>query len=241
MPGSHYIALSGLRARVDELDRLATDIANVGTAGYKGERDTTAAAERASFDRFLASAIDTTHGGRRMDMTPGALAPTGRPLDVALEGDGFFVIDTPHGPRYTRNGHFTIDTNRRLVTEDGMPVRGKDGGPITIGDGDIRIETDGTIQADDKKAGQLDVVMFDNPGQLVRDQGSRLRAEGQEAKPADKAVIRSGSLEQSNVSVADRLAQLTSVSRGFEALQKAISLMLNDIDGRAIDQLGRRG
>ena len=85
--GSQYIALSGLRARADELDRLASDIANVGTAGYKGERDTTAAAERPTFDRWLQSAIDTTHGGRRLDMTNGALAPTGRPLDVALDGD----------------------------------------------------------------------------------------------------------------------------------------------------------
>src|SRR6187455_1477765 len=66
--GSHYIALSGLKARADELDRLASDLANLSTAGYKGERDTTAAAERPTFDRTLQSAIDTVHGGRRVDM-----------------------------------------------------------------------------------------------------------------------------------------------------------------------------
>ncbi len=239
MPGSHYIALSGLRARIDELDRLAADIANIGTAGYKGERDTTAAAERDSFDRSLQSAIDTTHGGRRLDMSDGALAPTGRPLDLAIDGNGFFVIDTPNGPRYTRNGHFTIDAGRKLVTDDGLPVLGADG-PIVLGDGEIRIDSDGSIWTDQTKAGRLSVVSFADARDLARDRASRLRADGQAATPVDAPVVRAGTLEQSNVTVADRLAQLTTVSRGFEALQKSISMLLNDVDGRAIDQLGRR-
>lgn len=240
MSGSHYIALSGLRARVDELDRLAADIANVGTSGYKGERDTTAAAERNSFDRSLQSAIDTTHGGRRLDTSDGALASTGRPLDVAIDGPGFFVVETANGPRYTRNGHFTIDAERKLVTEDGMAVQGANG-PISIGDGEVHVDGDGTVWADRTKAGKLSVVTFADPGQLGRDQGSRLRADGQTPTPVDAPAVRGGTLEQSNVSVAERLAELTTVSRGFEALQKSISLLLNDVDGRAIDQLGRRG
>jgi flagellar basal body rod protein FlgG len=238
--GSHYIALSGLRARIDELDRLASDIANVGTAGYKGERDTTAAALRPSFDQTLQSAIDTTFGGRRLDVTDGALATTGRPLDVALDGEGFFVIETPAGPRYTRNGHFTLDAERRLVTESGALVQGTSG-PITLGDdGEIRIDADGTVWTGTTKAGRIAVVTFADPGALVRDQGAGLRADGQTAAPVTTPVLRGGALEQSNVSVADRLAQLTTVSRGFEALQKAISMLMNDVDGRAIDQLGRR-
>src|SRR6476660_7396252 len=92
MSGSQYIALSGLRARVDDLDRLATDIANVGTAGYKGERETRAVAERPRFDDALQTAIDTTFGGRGLDMTAGAMAATGRTLDVAIDGKGFFVV-----------------------------------------------------------------------------------------------------------------------------------------------------
>src|SRR5262245_2635665 len=238
--GSQYIALSGLRARVDELDRLAADIANVGTAGYKGERDTTTAAERFTFDRTLQSAIDTAHGGRRIDMTDGAIAMTGRPLDVALDGEGFFVVDTPYGQRYTRNGHFTIDANRKLVTEDGLDVLGEDG-PITMGEGEIRVDGDGSIWAGQSKAGRLSVVKFADPGQLMRDSGSRLRAVNQEAQAVESPAIRAGSLEQSNVSVAERLAELTTVSRGFEALQRSISMLMNDVDGRAIDNLGRRG
>jgi flagellar basal body rod protein FlgG len=236
--GSHYIALSGLKARADELDRLASDLANLSTAGYKGERDTTAAAERPTFDRTLQSAIDTVHGGRRVDMADGALAPTGRNLDVAIDGKGFFVIDTPSGPRYTRNGHFTINDNRELVTDDGMPVSGADG-QISLSEGEIRIEGDGSVYVDKVKAGQLAVVEFADPQGLTRE-GTRWRADGLEAKPIETPVVRAGMLEQSNVNVADRLAHLTTLSRSFEALQKSISMMLNDVDGRAIDTLGRR-
>jgi flagellar basal body rod protein FlgG len=239
MPGGHYIALSGLRTRVDELDRLAADLANVGTTGYKGERDTTAAAERPTFDRSLQSAIDTTYGGRRVDMSSGAMAPTGRALDVAIDGDGFFVVDGPNGTRYTRNGHFSVDSDRKLVTEDNMTVQGTDG-PIVLGDGEIRVDGDGSVWAGETKAGQLQVVKFDDAVHMGRDQGSRLRADGQAPTTVESVKVRGGTLEQSNVSVAERLAQLTTLSRGFEALQKSISMLLNDVDGRAIDQLGRR-
>ncbi len=239
MPGSHYIALSGLRARAEALDRLATDIANIGTAGYKGERDARAAAERPAFADTLQTAIDTAHGGRALDATAGAIASTGRALDVAVEGDGFFVIETGAGERYTRNGHFTVDKDRRLVTETGALVRGTDG-PITLGDGDVRVDPDGSVWTGTTKAGQLAVVEFANPRALVRDHASQLRAEGQAATAATAPIVRGGALEQSNVSVADRLAELTTVSRGFEALQKSLSLLMNDVDGRAIEHLGRR-
>jgi flagellar basal-body rod protein FlgF len=239
MSGGQYIALSGLRARVDELDRLAADIANVGTAGYKGERDAHAAAERPTFDRALETAIDTTFGGRRLDVAPGAIAPTGRPLDVAFDGPGYVTVATPAGPRYTRNGHFTLDSNRQLTTEDGAAIQGADG-PITVGDGELRIDEDGTIWAGESRAGRLAIVEFPDPGTLVRDRSNLLRANGQTPAVAATTLVRPGALEQSNVSVSDRLAQLTTVSRGFEALQKAISMLMNDVDGRAIESLGRR-
>jgi flagellar basal body rod protein FlgG len=239
MSGSQYIALSGLRARVDELDRLATDIANIGTAGYKGEREARAVAERPQFEAALQSAIDTTFGGRRLDSSDGAIAQTGRPLDVAIDGKGFFVVSTAGGNLYTRNGHFTIDGSRRLVTEEGDPVLGT-GGPITLGPGDVRIDNDGTVWTGETRAGRLSVVTFADAGGLERDHGTLLRAPGQTPTAFDEALVHGGSLEQSNVSVSDRLAELTTVSRGFEALQKAMALMMNDVDGKAIDSLGRR-
>lgn len=239
MPGSHYIALSGLRARADELDRLAADIANVGTAGYKGVRDSQAAAPREAFGDLLQTAIDTTAGGTRLDLTEGAFAPTGRPLDVAIDGPGFFVISTDAGPRYTRNGHFSINAERQLVADDGSPVEGAEG-TIAIGEGEIRIDGDGSVWAGSTKAGRIAVVDFADAGSLQHERGARLFAGGQTATPIEAPVVRAGSLEQSNVLVADRLAQLTNVSRGFEAMQKAMSVLMNDVDGRAIEHLGRR-
>jgi flagellar basal-body rod protein FlgF len=239
MSGSHYIALSGLRARADELDRVASDIANTATAGYKGVRDARAEARRAQFEATLETAIDTTFGGSRLDTRAGAIAPTGRSLDLAIDGVGFFVIQTAGGERYTRNGHFTLDSERRLVTEDGSLVLGE-GGPITLSDGETRIEQDGSIWSGATESGRLKVVTFDDPRALVQESSSRLGANGQSAMPVTAPTVRSGSLEQSNVSVSDRLAELTTVARGFEALQKALSVLLNDIDGRAIDSLGRR-
>ena len=240
MSGSHYIALSGLRTRLDQLDRLAADIANVGTSGYKGERASRSAAERPDFPDVLRTAIDTTEGARRLDLSAGALSMTGRALDVAIDGDGFFVLDTPAGPRYTRNGHFTIGPDRRLVTEDGATVRGTDG-PITLADGEsVRVEENGTIWAGGTVAGRLAVVDFPDPAALVRESGAQLNAAGQTAAPVAAPVVRGGSLEQSNVSVSDRIAELTTVSRGFEAMQKAMSVLMNDVDGRAIEYLGRR-
>jgi flagellar basal-body rod protein FlgF len=238
MSGTQYIALSGLRARVDDLDRLASDIANVGTAGYKGERQARAAATRDAFEQTLETAIDTTFGGTRLDTTAGAMAPTGRSLDVAVEGTGFFVVSTPGGPRYTRNGHFELDADRRLITEDGSPVQGENG-PITLGDGEVRIDADGSVWAGATEAGRLSIVEFADPRSLRQETGSRLDANGQTPTAAAAPRVRAGALEESNVSVADRLAELTTVSRGFEALQKAISMVMNDVDGRAIDRLGK--
>lgn len=240
MSGSQYIALSGLRARADELDRLASDIANSGTAGYKGEREARASAERPVFADTLQTAIDTTFGGRRLDASSGAIASTGRSLDVAVDGPGFFVVSTAGGPRYTRNGHFDLNASRQLVTEDGSLVQGEGGAPITLGSGEVRIEQDGSVWAGAAQAGKIAVVEFGDPGALAQDNGTRLSANGQAATPSTAPVVRAGSLEQSNVSVAERLAELTTVSRGFEALQKAISMLMNDVDGRAIDHLGRR-
>lgn len=241
MAGSQYIALSGLRARVDELDRIASDIANIGTAGYKGERQARVAAERAQFELTLETAIDTTLGETRIDQRDGAMSTTGRPLDLALDGHGFFVVETPGGDRYTRNGHFTLDAERRLVTEDGLPVKGVDG-PIVIGqrEGELNVDADGTVWNGVTRAGKLAVVEFGDPGRMTREQGTLLGDGGQTAVAVAAPVVRAGSLELSNVTLADRLAAITSVSRGFEALQKSISMLMNDVDGRAIESLGRR-
>src|SRR5215813_6864277 len=104
MAGGAYVALSGLRTRIDQLDRLAADIANVNTAGYKGERVTTTRVDRPDFGSVLQTAVDVAAAPGTLDMRDGSFMPTRRDLDFALQGTGFFAVTTPAGTRYTRNG-----------------------------------------------------------------------------------------------------------------------------------------
>jgi flagellar basal-body rod protein FlgF len=240
MAGTIYVALSGMRTRMAQLDRVAADIANQGTAGYKGERAGTVAVNRPSFDALLEAAVDTVAGPTTTDFRPGVILPTGRDLDVALDGKGFFVVQTPNGPRYTRNGGFTRSADGTLVTSDGMPVLGQDG-PMKIGNGPLTLSSDGTVAVDRAAVGKLQVVDFPEYSTLAREEGGRFRATGGVTPAATSGTfVQNGALEQSNVSVSQRMANLMEVSRSFEALQRGVSLMATDIDARAITELGRR-
>jgi flagellar basal-body rod protein FlgF len=239
MPGGVYAALSGMRARLEDLDRLASDLANVGTSGYKTERAATSAAERPSFRSVLDSAVDATTGSTRVDFRPGTIGSTGRDLDVAIEGRGFFAVSTPGGERYTRNGAFTRREDGVLTIADGSPVLGT-AGEIRVGRGQISVSEDGTVKAGDVIAGKLRVVDFPNPADAQRESGVRFRAAAGVTPDDIPARVISGSLEQANVSMVDRMAALTDLTRSFEALQRGVSVLMNDVDGRAITELGRR-
>ena len=239
MPGGMYTALSGMTVNLHDIDRVATDLANVNTSGYKTERAAATAAERTQFRRDLDSAIDAMTGDKRIDLRPGQLAPTGRDLDVALDGNGFFAIQTPQGERYTRDGGFLRRADGILATRDGNPVVGQDG-DITIGPGVVKIGEDGTIRVDGTVAGRLKVVTFGAPEDIQRESGARFRA-GADVTPTESdARVVGGSLESANVSVVERMATLTEITRAFEGLQRGLSILANDLDGRAISELGKR-
>lgn len=239
MAGGAYVALSGLLTRSGHLDRLAADIANANTSGYKAERATTAAAERLTFDRALESAIDVADGTTKFDMRSGAIATTGRDLDFALRGGGFFVVDTPSGPRYTRNGHFERRADGVLTTADGEVVQGENG-PIQLTGGALSASEDGTIRTGATVAGKLRIVEFADTSVLAREGSARFNAGTATPTTVAAPRVERGSLEKANVSVVDRIAELTETSRTFEALQRGVGLIMNDIDGRAITELGRR-
>lgn len=238
MAGGYYTALSGMRARMDALDRLASDIANASTTGYKTERAGTMQANRPSFGDALESAVDVSNGFPKLDMRGGPIASTGRSLDVAIDGRGFFVVQTERGDRYTRNGHLERRADGVLTTDEGDPILGEKG-PITIGPGEVAIDRDGTVRADSIVAGKLRVVEFDPDAPIERENGSRFIVEG-DPKPAVNALVNSGTLEQSNVSIVERVAELSEVSRSFETLLRSVSVLMNDIDKGAITELGRK-
>lgn len=241
MPGGAYSALSGMRTRLDELDRLAADLANINTPGYKAERAASEVAERNAFSATLASAVDVLPGGTKVDFTPGVIAATGRDLDVAIDGRGFFVIETPRGLRYTRAGNFLRNADGVLTTPDGHPVMG-DGGEIRVPPGRVTIGADGTIRSGDVVAGRLQVVDFESERDLIRESGARFRALPGAPDPGDVERVRvvGGSLEQSNVAVVDRMVKLTELSRNFESLNKGVNVLMTELDSRAISDLLRR-
>jgi flagellar basal-body rod protein FlgF len=240
MSGGIYSALSGMQVRIEHLDRVASDLANVGTSGYKADRLAVAAAERERFGRELDSAIDVMAGERRVDLRGGVINTTGRDLDAAIEGDGFFVIQTPYGERYTRDGAFVRRGDGVLTTRDGNPVVGEKGEIHLTGNAPVKIAQDGTIREGERVAGRLKLVRFESATDIERESGARFRARpGVEPAATDARVI-GGSLESANVTLVERMASLVEISRAFEGLQRGISVLANDIDGRAIAELGKR-
>jgi flagellar basal-body rod protein FlgF len=239
MAGGYYAALSGMHARLAALDRIASDIANASTSGYKAERASTAEARRPSFGESLQAAVDVAAGGSRMDLRAGAISTTGRPLDVAIEGGGFLAVETANGERYTRNGHLVRRADGVLTTDEGDPVLGASGRITIDGNAAVRIDPDGTVRSGNTIAGRLKVVDVEPGVSLARDGGSRFRASASPIEIERPALV-PGALEQSNVSVVQRVAEMSEVSRNFETLLRGVTVLMNDIDKGAITELGRK-
>src|SRR5689334_11020997 len=162
------IAASGLRSRMESLDLLANNVANAATGGYKADREFYSlyvAPEAASDDAGMMPVIERPW----VDHAQGTLHTTGNPLDLALSGKGFFAVNGPSGPLYTRNGNFRLASDGRLVTGDGYAVRDQQGKPLTIaGKLPVEVATDGTITQDGNVIGKLEIVDFGSKAGLAK-------------------------------------------------------------------------
>ncbi|MGN6105094.1 MAG: flagellar basal-body rod protein FlgF [Kofleriaceae bacterium] len=234
MSSGIYIATAGAVAQSTALDATANNIANASTAGFQGDRVTFREAMTAARSADL-SVVGA--GTTRVDGQAGALTPTESPLDLALEGDGFFGVQTANGPRYTRAGNFRLDDARQLVTADGHPVRGEGGAPIAIPEGAqaIHIGADGQVLADDAVVGKLELTRFATR-QLRREGGSLFSATGR-PEPGDPPRVRAGMLEASNVNIVRGVVDLVKVSRTYESLMRVIQ-GYHDVESRAARDLG---
>ena len=234
MSSGIYIAAAGAVAQSTALDATANNIANATTAGFRGDRVTfrEALATARSPDVELVGA-----GTTRVDSQAGALTATENPLDLALDGDGYFGVQTPGGPRYTRAGNFQLDDQRNLVTPDGFAVRGEGGAPINVpADAtSVAVGLDGTVSADGAELGKLELVRF-APTQVKREGGTLFSATG---KPTtgDPPKVRSGMLEASNVNIVRGMVDLVKVSRTYESLMRMIQ-GYHDVESRAARELG---
>jgi len=235
-------AASGLRSRMESLDMLANNIANASTSGYKADREFYSLYAAPEAEGPI-SGPDTLPVIERpwTDLSQGEVRSTGNPLDLALQGNGFFSVNGPGGPMYTRAGSFHLSSASQLVTVEGYPVRGEDGNPITLSSATaLEVWPDGTVHQDGQTAGQIAVVDFANPASLGKIGHSYFRpAEGSAPPvPATGYEVQQGSLEGSNASGAEAAVRLLSVMRQFEMLLKAAALD-SEMNRKAVDEVAR--
>jgi flagellar basal-body rod protein FlgF len=223
------------------MDVIANNIANVSTPGFKRES--------AKFEEYVTMVAPSEgqtgpqavsfvkDAGVSRDLSQGNVQNTGAPFDFAINGNGYFTVQTPQGMRYTRDGHFTLDANGQIVTSDGYPLQG-DGGAVTItpDDGDIQVGGDGTISGKFGQIGKLQVVDFANERALIK-QGSNLYSTTQAPTTATGATIGQGMLESSNVQAVLEITHMVEVMRAYQTTA-SLSQSQEDMIRTAIDKLG---
>jgi flagellar basal-body rod protein FlgF len=233
-----YVALSKEVGILHNLDVVSNNIANMTTTGFQGEE--------LLFTDFLSSTTPQENKvafandiGTFRNMEQGSLQETGAPLDAAIEGAGYFVVQTPLGPRYTRNGNFKVNQNGELVTSDGYIVQDVSGQPVTFDDLDrvIEIREDGTISVDQTERAQLKIVQFDNEQLLHRTGNTLFSSDAPPRLPQDFRVI-SGVLERSNVQPFTQITRLIAISRDLANFTQYINSTYT-MENKMTDTLGK--
>jgi len=232
-----FTSKAGMLPQQRRLEIAAQNLANINTIGYKRER----IAFHNVLKPFLDEDIDENRypGTTSVDFSQGVLMQTNNPLDVAIEGDGFFVIETSQGELYTRNGHFSLDAEGRLVTEEGLPVVLSEG-DVQIQGQSVSINEKGEIIVDNNVVGRLRIVTFDDLSQLEKLKGSYFRATNTQVVDLseDDIQLRSGYLETSNVNALDELTNMIEINRYYELGQKSIKAQDETLQS-LLNQAGR--
>ncbi len=242
MSSGFYAAFSGWLARSEALDAAASNLANSGTQGFRAEREyfRSALMGPGALGDQLDSTVDNfgVLGGNQIDLGQGALTTTGNPLDVAIEGQGFFAVKAKNGIRYTRDGSFQRARDGMLVTAQGEPVLDPKSRPIPMPSGDISIGAGGAISVNGAVAGNIGVFTFPS-AKSITPEGANRFAPVNGAKPslATAATLHQGALEGSNQDVIQGTMELILAQRQAEMMQKALVLFDNDLDKTACEQL----
>lgn len=217
---------------IHQLEAVTHNIANVNTPGFK--------AERVLFPEGMTLNIsDNEKPLSVIDYSPGLLQKTGNTFDVAIVGEGFFVIETANGEAYSRDGRFTLNETGELVTQNGDYVLGKSG-KIIISGNDVEIDENGSVKADGNEAGVLKIVEFDNPEMLKSIGKGLLYDLKEEANPriVEKPKVYSGFLEMSNVQAIREMVSMISIHRSFETYQKTMQT-LQEQDKLSTNRIGK--
>ena len=231
MDNATYATLTRQSGLLNELQIVANNIANANTTGYK--------AEGMMFSEFVAdlgpqsdSLSMAAARIRLTDRTQGTLTQTGGTFDLAIEGDGYFLVDTPDGQRLTRAGSFTPNQNGELVTMDGNRVLDAGGAPVFVptGAGAVGIAADGTISAGGTAVGQIGIVAPSNPEEMRRQTGTLFEAPSGFG-PAPQGRVLQGFVEDSNVNPIAQVSRMIEVQRAYEMGQSFLETEDNRIRG----------
>jgi flagellar basal-body rod protein FlgG len=224
-----YSAAAGMSAQQTQLDAIGNDLANVSTTGYK--------TERIGFSDLLYSEVDqagtkTTDGAGAnaevigYDQSQGAIQETNQPLDLAIQGEGFFQVKRPDGKTVlTRDGTFSSDSQGRLTTADGSLLEP----PVTIPRGvspsEVQISPDGTVRTGTRTLGQIKLVTVGSPEKLLAEGNSQFTANAASGTPravSSASTIRQGAIEGSNVDMASEMADMMTTQRSYQMASSAI-------------------
>jgi flagellar basal-body rod protein FlgF/flagellar basal-body rod protein FlgG len=243
MDSGFYAACAGLRAQSQALELVANNLANANTGGYRSQHTTFRAlvtGQGAVATNPLNAAINAfgVLGDSHPDLAQGHLERTGNALDVAIEGKGFFAVETAAGVLYTRQGNFRVSPKGGLVTAAGDAVLGEQGAVLVPG-GDLAISADGTVSAGGAIAAKLRVVEFAPGTPLTAVGNAYYSAAAPAARATTTSTLRQGMLESSNVDPVAATVNLIAVQRHAEMLQRALSFFYSDFNRIAANDLGR--
>ena len=243
MDNALYIGLSRQMTLRRELDIVANNIANANTTGFKTE-DLMVRTEAAKPARTLGGTNPVKFvldDGVVRDFTQGAMTKTGGDFDLAIEGQGFFKVQTAAGERYTRDGRFTTNPEGKLVTQTGNPVLDEGGGEILIDpkQGPVTVGKDGIVSQGPLALGKIGVVRADDLSTLSKDGDNLYRNTSNAAlQQAPNAVVHQGMLESSNVQSVVQITKLIEVQRAYESMAKMMDNTA-ELTRSAVERLGK--
>ena len=250
MDSGLYAAYTGLLSRTQALDTAANNLANAGTGGFRAEKDFFRGVMVDNLGGFTSdSQVGGTVnnygvlGGSALDFGQGQTTATGNPLDLALQGDGFFALQTARGLRYTREGGFTRSAAGVLEDSKGEPVLDPLLQPIVIPTGDVAVAEDGTVSVatavGSTIVGQVGIFSFPDKKVLKADGTNRFSVPEGTVAVTGTATLRQGAIEGSNEDAVQGTMQLVLVQRQAELMQKALSVFYQEFDKTAAEELGK--
>ncbi|MCW5730743.1 MAG: flagellar basal-body rod protein FlgF [Alphaproteobacteria bacterium] len=239
MENATYIGLSRQMAMRRQMDVIANNLANMNTAGFRSEQMLFEEHLMRLAGREQAKASFVLDWGTLRSLRDGAIETTGNPLDVAISGRGFLVVETPEGRRYTRNGHLRLSDQGELTTRDGHAVLDDRNAPIRLerADGRITIAPDGSVSNANGLVARLNLVRFENEQQM-RKAGDNLYSSDEPELPAEGAQFVQGAIEGSNVEPIVEMTNMVELHRSYQAMQRVLEAD-QEIQRRAIERLGK--